>query len=69
MKKKITKSLIKKLLEAGWEWWMSPSTKTRWLLPPPGDKRHGWAAEYLPYLKSGRVPHWALAEDALTPHK
>jgi hypothetical protein len=58
---KVTSYLVKKLLKKGWQW-AKTSGKGRWLLPPPGDERHTWAAMWLPYGKYGRVPHWAYDE-------
>ena len=58
-KSKFTQKMIDHLLSKGWYWRKGDLSRFSYLVPADGDKRLGWATEWLSYNKDGRIPEWA----------
>ena len=57
----MTRSVTQRLKE-GWMWeFMTHDIMC--LMPPEGDKRRNWCAEWIPYDDGQVIPHWALLEN------
>ena len=52
---------VNRRLREGWDW--TPfCDDIQCLMPPEGDKRRMWAAEWIPYIGKKVIPHWAMHE-------
>ena len=53
--------IVAECLKAGWRWYSSYNS-AKVLMPPSGDIRHMWCAEWIIYRKDRIIPHWISPE-------
>lgn len=69
----VTRSIVEDLIKKGWKWSKTALVQyeldgkkvrkgIRMLCPPENDYRINWCGIWMPYKKTGKVPHWAVYE-------
>jgi hypothetical protein len=50
---------VEQRISEGWDW-VEWCVDVICLMPPKGDSRWNWCAEWVPYIGNKVIPHWAI---------